>query len=149
MPILDICNREIITIQQDDTVLQATKMMRQFHVGAVVVIVEKNGKCVPVGMLTDRDVVVDVVAPELDPNVITVGDIMVSKLVVVDEDAGLFEAIQLMSSKGVRRLPVVRKNGELIGIVTLDDLFVLMAKEFGHFAKLFNRGQKNESSKRR
>jgi hypothetical protein len=54
-----------------------------------------------------------------------------------------------MSSKGVRRLPVVRKNGELIGIVTLDDLFVLMAKEFGHFAKLFNREQKNESSKRR
>lgn len=149
MPILDICNREIITIQQDDTVLQATKIMRQFHVGAVVVIAEKNGKRVPVGMLTDRDVVVDVVAPELDPNVITVGDIMVSKLVVVDEDAGLFEAIQLMSSKGVRRLPVVRKNGELIGIVTLDDLFVLMAKEFDHFAKLFNREQKNESSKRR
>jgi len=149
MPILDICNREIITIQQDDTVLQATKIMRQFHVGAVVVIAEKNGKRVPVGMLTDRDVVVDVVAPELDPNVITVGDIMVSKLVAVNEDAGLFEAIQLMSSKGVRRLPVVRKNGELIGIVTLDDLFVLMAEEFGHFAKLFNREQKNESSKRR
>lgn len=148
MPILDICNREIITLQQDDTVLQAAKMMRQFHVGAVVVIATKNEKCVPVGIVTDRDVVVDVVAPGLDSNVITVGDIMVSNLVVVDEEAGVFDAIQLMSSKGVRRLPVVRKNGELIGIVTLDDLFVLMAKEFGNFAKLLKREQKNESSRR-
>ena len=117
MPIIDICNRETVTLQPDDTVVQATKMMRQFHVGAVVVTEEKNGKRVPVGIVTDRDVVVGVIAPELDPNVMTVGDIMVANLAIVDEDSGIFEAIQLMSNKGVRRLPVVRKNGELVGIV--------------------------------
>ena len=97
MPIIDICNRKIVTLQPDDTVVQATKMMRQFHVGAVVVTEEKNGKRVPVGIVTDRDVVVGVIAPELDPNVMTVGDIMVANLAIMDEHSGIFEAIQLMS----------------------------------------------------
>ena len=97
MPIIDICNREIVTLQPDDTVVQATKMMRQFHVCAVVVTEEKDGKRVTVGIVTDRDVVVGVIAPELDPNVMTVGDIMVANLAIMDEHSGIFEAIQLMS----------------------------------------------------
>ena len=104
---------------------------------------------VPVGIVTDRDVVVEVIAPELDPSVMTVGDIMVSNLAIVDQESGIFEVIQLMSDKGVRRLPVVGKNGELVGIVTLDDLFVMMTKELGSFSKLLTKEQKNESSKRR
>lgn len=147
MPIIDICNLEIVTLQRDDTVVQASKVMREFHVGAVVVTEEKNGIHVPVGIVTDRDVVVGVIAPELDPSVMTVGDIMVTNLVIVDQDSGIFEAIQLMSDKGVRRLPVVGKNGELVGIVTLDDLFVMMTKELGSFSKLLIKEQKNEANK--
>ena len=149
MPIIDVCNREIVTLKPDDTVVQASKVMRQFHVGAVVVTEEKNGKNLPIGIVTDRDVVVGVIAPELDPSVMTVGDIMVANLAILDEDSGIFEAIQLMSNKGVRRLPVVGKNGELVGIVTLDDLFVMMTKELGSFSKLLIKEQKNEANKRR
>ncbi len=121
-------------------------MMREFHVGAVVV-TEKNGMHVPVGIVTGRDVVVGVIAPELNPSVMTVGDIMVANLVIVDQDSGFFESIQLMSDKGVRRLPVVGKNGEFVGIVTLDDLFVVVAKELGSFSKLLIKEQKNEANK--
>ena len=132
MPIIDICNLEIMTLQPDDTVVQASKVMCEFHVGAVVV-TEKNCMHVPVGIVTDCDVVVGVIAPELDPSVMAVGDIMVANLVLVDQDSGFFEAIQLMSDKGVRRLPVVGKNGEFVGIVMLDDLIVVVTKELGSF----------------
>lgn len=149
MSIIDICNRDIITIGRDDTVSQAAKLMRQHHVGDVLVTVKKHDKLEPVGIVTDRDVVVEIVAPGLDPNVITVGDIMLPSLFTIKEDAGVFDAIKLMTSKGVRRLPVLGKDDALVGIVTLDDLFLMMSKEFCSFAKLLTKEQENEASKRR
>jgi CBS domain-containing protein len=149
MTIGAICNREIITVQRDATVLHAAKLMRQYHVGDVIVVENRIKQCVPVGIVTDRDIVVELVATELDCNVITVGDIVISKLIVVKDSAGVFEAIQLMVSKGVRRLPVVDDGGGLVGIVTLDDLLLLLAKEFSSLAKLVAREQKNEATKRR
>jgi len=124
-------------------------LMRQYHVGDVIVIEDREGRAVPVGILTDRDIVIELVATDLDCRVITVGDIMLAHLAVVKEDEGIFDAIQLMSSKGIRRLPVVDKNGSLLGIVTLDDVLQLLAKEFGALAKLVRHEQKNESSTRR
>jgi CBS domain-containing protein len=149
MTIGAICNREIITVQRDATVLHAAKLMRQYHVGDVIVVENRIKQCVPIGIVTDRDIVVELVATELDCNVITVGDIVISKLIVVKDSAGVFEAIQLMVSKGVRRLPVVDDGGGLVGIVTLDDLLLLLAKEFSTLAKLVAREQKNEAIKRR
>jgi CBS domain-containing protein len=89
------------------------------------------------------------VAPGLDPKVITVSDIMLPHLTSIEEDAGVFDAIKLMTSKGIRRLPVVDKYGSLIGILTLDDLLLMMAKESFSIAMLLNNEQKNESIKRR
>lgn len=149
MTIGAICNREVITVQRDATVLHAAMLMRQYHVGDVVVIENRKDVTVPIGIVTDRDVVVEVVATELDTAVITVGDIMVASLAVVKDSAGVLEAIQLMTGKGVRRLPVVDDGGSLMGIVTLDDLLLLLAKEFGALSKLVAREQKNEASKRR
>ena len=149
MTIGAICNREVITVQRDATVLHAAMLMRQYHVGDVVVIENRKDVTVPIGIVTDRDVVVEVVATELDTAVITVGDIMVASLAVVKDSVGVLEAIQLMTSKGVRRLPVVDDGGSLMGIVTLDDLLLLLAKEFGALSKLVAREQKNEASRRR
>jgi len=124
--------------------------MRQHHVGDVVVIeLGNNEKPKPIGILTDRDIVIDLVATELDGNVITAGDIMVANLAVIRETSGVFEAIQIMTTKGVRRLPVVDDEEGLVGIITLDDLLLLLAKEFGGLAKLVTREQKNEATKRR
>lgn len=149
MPIIDICNRDVITLERNDTVLEAAKLMRQHHIGDVIVVEKKSEKIKPVGIVTDRDLVVEIVAPGLDPSVITVGDIMLPNLFTIDESAGVFDAIRLMTGKGVRRLPAVNKDGTLAGIVTLDDLFLMMANEFCNFAKLLSKEQKNEAIKRR
>ncbi len=149
MTISAICSREVITVHRDATVLHAAMLMRQYHVGDVIVIEDREGRAVPVGILTDRDIVIELVATDLDCRVITVGDIMLVHLAVVKEDEGIFDAIQLMSSKGIRRLPVVDKNGSLLGIVTLDDVLQLLAKEFDALAKLVRHEQKNEASARR
>jgi CBS domain-containing protein len=144
-----VCNREVITVQRDATVLHAAKLMRQYHVGDVVVIENHKNKAMPVGIVTDRDIVIELVATELDCKVITVGDIVINKLITIKESAGVLEAIQLMASKGVRRLPVIDSGGSLIGIVTLDDMLLLLAREFGALSKLVAREQKNEITKRR
>ena len=149
MTISAICSREVITVHRDATVLHAAMLMRQYHVGDVIVIEDREGRAVPVGILTDRDIVIELVATDLDCRVITVGDIMLVHLAVVKEDEGIFDAIQLMSSKGIRRLPVVDKNGSLLGIVTLDDVLQLLAKEFDALAKLVRHEQNNEASARR
>ena len=149
MTIGAICNHTVITALPTATVLEAATLMRQHHVGDVVVVKEHQGKQVPIGIVTDRDVVVDLVATELDCRVITVGDIMVTNLAVAKDSTGVLEAIQLMASKGVRRLPIVGDDGELVGIVTLDDVLLLLAKELGALTKLVAREQKNETARRR
>ncbi len=149
MAISELCNPDVITVERNCTITEACKQMRQHHVGAVVVTDARNGKTAPVGIVTDRDVVVEVVATELDPDVITAGDIMVGGLAVINKNAGLFEAIKLMADKGVRRLPVVDDDGALRGIATLDDMLLLLAKELGALSKLVEREQKSEAKRRR
>jgi CBS domain-containing protein len=149
MTIGAICNHEVITVQREATVLHAAMLMREYHVGDVVVIENQKNKVIPIGIVTDRDLVVEVVATELDCKVITVGDIMVTNLATTKDSLGVLESIQLMTSKGVRRLPVVDDSGSLMGIVTLDDLLLLLAKEFGSLSKLVAREQKNEVTRRR
>jgi CBS domain-containing protein len=149
MTIGAVCNREVITVQSDASVQHAATLMRQYHVGDVVVIKEHKGKSVPVGIVTDRDIVIEVIATQLDAAVITTGDIMAASLFVIQEGAGILDAVQSMTAKGVRRLPVVDADGGLIGIVTLDDLLLLLARELGAMSKLVTREQKNELTKRR
>jgi CBS domain-containing protein len=86
MTVGDICNREVIVIQRDETTLEAAKLMRQYHVGAVIVIETRNGRQIPIGIVTDRDLVVEVLATELDNAVITVGDIMAPEIFTIKEN---------------------------------------------------------------
>src|SRR3989338_3720018 len=149
MPVSEICNREVVVVRPNDSALEAARLMRQHHVGDVVVVEERGGVRVPVGIVTDRDVVVEIMAPELDQMVITVGDIMLPGLVTAKENTGMFEAIGYMRDKGIRRLPIVNDSGGLVGILTLDDLLELMAEEFLALAKLVKYEQKKEATNRR
>jgi len=148
MAIGEICNREVVIVQRDTTIQEAAKLMRSHHAGALVVVKEVAGKRHPVGLVTDRDLVIEVLAPELDASVITVGDIMLPKPVTVTETTGVFEAIQFMRDKAVRRLPVVDGQGALIGIVALDDLLSLLADELSELSTLVTREQKREMDSR-
>lgn len=151
MPIGEICKREVVIAQREETILQAAKLMREHHVGDVMVVEDRsgNGKQVPVGIVTDRDLVVEVMAPGLDPNAITVGDIMVSDFATVKENTGVFESIQYMRVKGVRRMPVVNDENKLIGIITLDDLLALLSEELDALVKLVAHEQQKEAGIRR
>jgi CBS domain-containing protein len=148
MPIGEICNRDVVIVKSGDTIQEAAKLMRQHHVGDVVVVEERGGVRVPVGIVTDRDLVVEILATELDPAVITVGDIMERELVTVKESTGIFEAIQYMRSKAVRRLPIVDESGALLGILSLDDLLELLSEELLGIAKLVKHQQRKEATRR-
>lgn len=150
MPIGEICNREVVFTRRDTTILEAAQLMRRHHVGNLVVVDERSGtRLLPVGVLTDRDIVIEVIAKEIDINAITVGDIMSPYLVTARETEGVFETIQLMRIEGVRRLPIVDAHGGLTGIVSVDDLVELLAEEMSELAKLIAREQAKETKSRK
>ncbi|ODU06119.1 MAG: histidine kinase [Thiobacillus sp. SCN 63-1177] len=144
MAIGEICNREVVFVPQQTPVDEAARLMRQHHVGDVVVVVDEEGRRKPIGIVTDRDVVVEVVAAGLDPAVLNVEEIMAPDLATVPEKTGVFEAIRYMRDKGVRRMPVVGEDGALIGILALDDLLELLAEELGAIARLITHEQDKE-----
>ena len=148
MTIGEFCNREVIIINRDDSVLEAAKLMRQYHVGDVVVVEQRDDKRVPVGILTDRDIVVELVASEVDPSSISVGDAMSDELLTANENEQLTELVEKMRGKGVRRVPVVDANEGLVGIVTIDDLIDLLAEQLNSLVGLVQREQQHEKISR-
>src|SRR3990172_2092900 len=110
--------------------------MREFHVGDVVVVEEKDNKRIPVGIVTDRDLVIEVLAKGVPMDKVTAGDIMSAELVTVYEDEGLWLTLQRMRVKAIRRLPVVSSDGALVGILTFDDVIDLLASELHELARL-------------
>ena len=149
MPVGELCIRQVVVTPRKTSVVEAAKLMRQHHVGDIVVTDETNGRRTPVGIVTDRDIVLEVLAQELDATSLTVGDIMTGDLVTVRENEGAFQTIQLMRAKGTRRVPVVDGQGVLVGIVSVDDFVELLAEELSQLATLVAREQKLEVELRR
>jgi CBS domain-containing protein len=127
MRIGEFCNREVVVIKEDSSVTEAAQIMREYHVGDVVVVREQYGRQVPVGILTDRDIALGVVANEVDPKSVSVGDAMSVDLTTVVEDENLMHAIEIMRENGIRRIPVVDADEVLIGILTVDDVLDLLS----------------------
>lgn len=148
MPIGEFCNREVVFATRKTSIPEAAQLMRQHHVGDLVVVDEADGKRVPVGMVTDRDMVIEIIAKSLDINEFSVGDIMGPQLVSVQDNEGVFETIRLMRAKGIRRLPVVNQAGGLEGIVSADDMLDLLAEEMVELAKVAPREQERETQTR-
>lgn len=149
MPVGELCIRQVVVAPRNASVLDAAKLMRQHHVGDIVVTDEIAGRRTPVGIITDRDIVLEVQAQELEATSLSAGDIMSSDLITVRENEGVFQTIQLMRAKGARRAPVVNSEGALVGIVSVDDLVELLAEELSQLAKLIAREQKLEAELRR
>ncbi|KPK34427.1 MAG: histidine kinase [Betaproteobacteria bacterium SG8_40] len=149
MAIGEVCSRKVVFARKDESVAAAAKLMRENHVGCLVVTDEDNGKRVPVGMLTDRDITVGVVAPGLDADTILVGDVMSGELLSVQEDAGIAETVELMRVRGIRRLPVTDSDGALVGLIAADDILSLLAEEIAGIAGMVAREEKRERITRR
>lgn len=144
MPIGEFCRTQVATIERAATVHDAARLMREQHVGDVVVCSRDKGKPVPVGILTDRDIVVGLIALDIPTENIRVEDVMTPTLLTVDGDKGVYETIQLMEKYGVRRLPVVDQAGSLLGIVSAGDLLALLSDEIGSLARLAERQKLRE-----
>ena len=149
MPIGELSIREVIIASRETSVLAAAKLMRQHHVGDVVITGETGGRCLPVGIVTDRDIIMEVLAQDLDAATLSVGDIMTGDLTTVRDSEGIFRTIQLMRAKGARRAPVVDNEGALVGIVSVDDLVELLAEELNELVKLISRELAREAEIRR
>jgi CBS domain-containing protein len=126
----DIASADVVTAEIDDTVREISVRMRDTGVGSVVVL---DGRGEPIGIVTDRDLVIYVCDPERDPDTTTANDVMARGVVSVDPEASVFEAGAVMAESNVRRVPVL-SDGDLVGIVTLDDLFPAFVSALGDLA---------------
>lgn len=127
MSIGKICTRDVYTARETETAKKIATRMVENNVGSVIVVDDNNA---PMGMITDRDLMVKVVAKGLAPYDITANELYSEELEVVNEDASIEDALRLMRAGPYRRLPVVGRSGGLVGLVALDDVLVYLAEEF-------------------
>jgi CBS domain-containing protein len=149
MTIGALCSREVVFVARNESCAQAARLMREHHVGSLVVVAQDAVPRVPAGMITDRDLAVGVMALGLDPEKTLVETVMRPGLAVLRESEGVGRAIALMREQGVRRLPVVDASGALIGILAADDLVDLFAEELSGLAAMINAGPRRERKERR
>lgn len=150
MKLADFCSRRVVTEEATASLRSASLTMRNAHVGALVVVERKGGVTRPVGILTDRDIVVAVIAVAgARPEDIRVCDAMSTPLAVARADEGVFEAVATMRDKAVRRLPVIDVDGGLLGMVTLDDLLGVISTELANLAEALRWGRKREAAARK
>ena len=149
MLLKEICVVEVASCGRDAGILEAARLMRQHHTGNLIVVDDPHGDRIPVGIVTDRDIVVEVLANELDPAKTTVTQIMSAKLVIAGGAEDISDALARMRLHGVRRLPVVDHDGSLMGIVTLDDMLRLHAAQAAALADVVSKEQDHEHRARR
>ena len=144
----EYCNREVVFVTKTDSIREAVYLMRKHHVGTVVVVEEQNTTPVPVGILTDRDIVIEILAQDIDVDSVSIADVMSMDLVTVGEATKLLDAVSIMRSKGIRRLPVVNSDGGMVGILTVDDVIELLAEEVSSIASIVVAEQRQEQTRR-
>jgi CBS domain-containing protein len=149
MTVGKFCNREVIIAEKDSTVTEVAKLMRRHHVGDVVIVDSNDGKVKPIGILTDRDIVIELIACDVALDSVAAGDVMSYELVTAREGDSIWDTLQLMRAKGIRRVPVINDDtDELEGILSIDDLLELFSEELNLLAKVPFREQLIESTTR-
>ncbi len=146
MQLGEACNRDVIIIADDSSVIEAAKLMRDYHVGSIVVTKKDEGITKPIGIITDRDLVIDVIAKDKSPEKVTVSDIMNSKLITGKDTDQLWNSLRSMRTHGIRRMPVIDSEGSLIGIITADDILELFSEELLDLTRLIALEQKKEET---
>lgn len=142
----DICTRTVVFADRAMMLGEAARLMRGHHVGSLVVIEERSPTLrIVVGMITDRDIATAVVAADRDPHAFRVADVMSSDVVTAREQDSLLDLLAVMRRKRVRRVPVVGGQGELIGLVALDDVLAVVAEQMHALAAAVGASQRHEA----
>ncbi|HTN50373.1 MAG TPA: CBS domain-containing protein [Burkholderiaceae bacterium] len=148
MKVGTVASRVVITAPRNMPVASAARLMREHHLGTLVVIDESGSTVQPVGLVTDRDFMMEVLAQGVDPDVVTVGDLLSRPLVTVAEEASLVEAIHLMNRNGIRRLVVVDAAGNLAALLSMDDIVGVLAEELTGISQAIESEQRTERRQR-
>jgi CBS domain-containing protein len=149
MLLKDACTPEVVCCRGRTNALEAAHLMRQKHVGDLVVVDAPDDERVPLGIVTDRDIVIEVLAKGLDPSTTSLTSVMHNPLVIALDSEDTGQVLERMRAHGVRRIPVVNSHGAAIGIVTLDDLLRLLVAEMNALFEVTDTGQRRERHLRR
>ena len=149
MLLKEVCTANVVCCGPKTTVLQAASLMRHRHVGDLVVVDDPEDEGIPLGIVTDRDIVIEVLGNGLDAAKTTVGSLMRTPVVIAHESEDTTQVIERMHAHGVRRLPVVAHEGEVVGIITLNDLLRLFVADASSLLGVMTKGQINEQHSRR
>ena len=146
MNLADLCRRDILTLSAEASVRKAAEMMRTHHVGALALTDPADPTRV-VGVVTDRDLVIHLLAQDRLPQEQNIGAFSTVHLVRVPGTATVHEAVQAMNQHGVRRIFITEPNGRLMGLVSIDDLLATLADELGGLSQALRIGIDLESSR--
>lgn len=149
MLLKDLCTPDVVSCTPDCSALHAARLMRQHHVGDLVVIEDAETDPSPIGMVTDRDIVIEVLGRDLDPAKVTLRQIMRKPAVIASVSEDIAQALERMKTHGVRRIPVVDGGSSLVGILCLDDLLKRLAADAAALAEVISREQDREHRLRR
>jgi CBS domain-containing protein len=149
MTVGELCIRQVAVVRKDESVIDAARCMREHHVGNVVVVEERSGEYYPIGILTDRDIVVSIVAKDPEHlSKLMVGDVMSGDPITSRESESVAEVFRRMRSRSIRRVPIVNERGALQGILSVDDLIEHLCEELTDLVKLIAQQQRREREER-
>lgn len=149
MLLKDICTMDVVCCGRRTRALEAARLMRQRHVGDLIVVDDPEEERTPIGIVTDRDLVLDVLGNGLDPAATEVASLIHRTLVIANESEDTAQVIDRMREHGVRRIPVVNNQGGVVGIVTLDDLLRVLVADASALLDVMVKGKRQEQRTRR
>jgi CBS domain-containing protein len=149
MLVAEACTADVVCCRPQASALEAARLMRQKHVGDVVVVDDPDGERVPMGVITDRDLAIEVLGNGRDAASTTVSSLVRTPVVIAKDSEDTRVVIERMHAHGVRRIPVVDARGVLLGIVTLDDLLKTLLSDMQLLLEAETRAQRREQSARR
>lgn len=149
MNLKSLGQKYVVTVTTETSLEDAARLMRENHVGDVVVVDQKGNGKVPVGILTDRDIVMATIALGAPVEPLAAGDVMTTGIVTVREDESLNSLIDLMKENGVKRVPIVNKERALVGIISVEDVVALLSLELAALADVSKRQKEMELQRRR
>jgi CBS domain-containing protein len=143
--IIDLATLHVVTIRKGASVQDAARLMRENHVGTVVIVREDRSMLAPIGLVTDRDIVVGPIATGVtDLGALKIEDIANHELFTADADQEISEVARMMLASGVRRVPIVNAAGALVGIASYDDLVSRLAEDLADLTRLYARQRRRE-----
>jgi CBS domain-containing protein len=146
---LNLATAGVVTTRPETSLADCARLMRAEHVGSLILVDEDGANRRPVGIVTDRDIVVEAVAVGLDTATLTAGDVMARPLATIGQDEDLMVALARMRENGVRRLPVVDAAGHLAGILTIDNLLEALSEQLQSVVSVVKAEQTRETHLRR